>query len=144
IAAIEEKWRALMPDAPFEYTFMDETLRSMYATEMQLRKAAIAATVICMIIVVLGVVGLVSLTVQQRVKEIGIRKVLGASPVHIFSRFGKDFIGVYLLAMVLACPAAYYVLYRWIGSFYLQTELNVIVFGVPIVSLLMIVMFFVG
>jgi len=144
MVAIEEKWRALMPDAPFEYTFMDETLRSMYATEMQLRKAFIAATAICIIIVVLGVVGLVSLMVQQRVKEIGIRKVLGASLVHIVHLFGKDFIWVYLMALVVACPVAYYILYRWIGTFYLQTELNAIVFAVPIVSMLVIVMSFVG
>src|SRR5690606_40093671 len=104
IAAIEEKWRALMPDAPFEYTFMDETLRSMYATEMQLRKAAIAATVICMIIVVLGVVGLVSLMVQQRVKEIGIRKVLGASLVQIVRLLGKGLIWGYLMALAVAWP----------------------------------------
>lgn len=144
IAAIENKWQRLMPDAPFEYTFMDEALQNMYAAEMQLRKASIMATLICMIIVVLGVVGLVSLTIQQRVKEIGIRKVLGASSTDIIHIFARDFIGVYLVALMLACPIAYYLLYQWLADFHLRTELNVTVFGVPVVSLLVIVMLFIS
>src|SRR5690606_24608796 len=120
------------------------TLQNMYAAEMQLRKAAIAATVICMIIVVLGVVGLVSLTIQQRIKEISIRKVLGASLTNIVHLFARDFIWVYLVALTLACPIAYYILYQWIADFHLRTELGIMVFGLPIASLLIIVVFFVG
>lgn len=144
IAAIEERWRKLMPDAPFEYTFMDERLRTLYATEVQLQRASWMATVISMIIVVLGVVGLVSLTIQQRMKEIGIRRVLGASLSNITRLLAKDFFGVFFVALVLASAVTYYLLHLWLADFQLKTPLNFWVFGVPIVALLGLVLMFIA
>ncbi len=143
LAAIEEKWRELMPDAPFEYTFMDERLHTLYATEVQLQKASWMATVISIIIVVLGVVGLVSLTIQQRMKEIGIRRVLGASLGNITRLFTKDFFAVFLVALVLASAVTYYLLHQWLAGFQLKTPLNIWVFGVPIAALLGLVSTFI-
>ncbi|MBE7178531.1 MAG: ABC transporter permease, partial [Mucilaginibacter polytrichastri] len=79
LGTIQKKWASLMPGAPFEYNFMDDTLARLYKTELQLRKASLTATVLSFIIVFLGVLGLISISVQKRVKEIGIRKVLGSS-----------------------------------------------------------------
>ncbi len=135
MAAIEKKWKELMPDAPFEYTFMDESLHHMYQSEMQLKKASSTATIISIIIVILGVIGLVSLTVQQRMKEVGIRKVLGASAIHIINLFVKDFMWVYVLALLLACPIAYYLLDQWLANYHKKTDLGVWVFSWPLLCL---------
>lgn len=92
IAAIQKKWSALMPGTPFEYTFMDETLTKLYKTEIQLKKASYTASVLALVIVLLGVIGLISLSIQKRTKEIGIRKVLGSSVFGIVSLFIKEFL----------------------------------------------------
>ena len=76
----------------FEYAFMDETLAKLYRSEIQLKKASYTASVLALIIVLLGVLGLISLSVQKRTKEIGIRKVLGSSVSGIISLFLKDFL----------------------------------------------------
>ncbi|MGH2647045.1 MAG: ABC transporter permease, partial [Ginsengibacter sp.] len=79
ISVLQKKWSALLPGVPFEYYFMDESLAKLYKSEIQLKKASYTATVLALIIVLLGVLGLISLSVQKRTKEIGIRKVLGSS-----------------------------------------------------------------
>ena len=82
----------MFPDAPFDYSFMDDTLQKLYKTEIQLQKASKLATTLALIIVLLGVLGLVSLNVTRRTKEIGIRKVLGSSTFGIVNLFMKEFV----------------------------------------------------
>ena len=82
---------------------MDETLLKMYRPELQLKKASYTATILALIIVLLGILGLVSLSIQKRTKEIGIRKVLGSSVFGIVSLFIKEFFWVILIAGVVAC-----------------------------------------
>lgn len=117
IAAIEKKWAQLLPGSSFEYTFMDDTLKKLYASEIQLKKASYTATVISLIIVLLGVLGLISLSVHKRVKEVGIRKVLGASFPNIVLLFIKEFIGVIMLAGLVACPLAYMLMKNWLNNY---------------------------
>ena len=144
IAAIQAKWKELMPDAPFEYTFMDETLQQMYAEEMQLRKALGTATVIILIIVILGIVGLVSLMVHQRMKEIGIRKVLGASMIRIIGLFVVEFVWVYGIALLLVVPPTYYLLGQWLSGYHVRTDLDVWVFFWPISGLSVLMLLSIG
>jgi ABC-type antimicrobial peptide transport system permease subunit len=92
VDAVQKRWNALIPGAPFEYKFMDDTLTNLYKLEIQLKKASYTATILALIIVLLGVVGLISLSVQKRTKEIGIRKVLGASVPGIITLFMKEFL----------------------------------------------------
>ena len=89
---------------------MDEALKKLYATELQLKEAAYIATVLAFIIVLLGVLGMISLSIQKRTKEIGIRKILGSSVAAIISLFLKDFLGVIAIAGVMACPLAYLIM----------------------------------
>jgi ABC-type antimicrobial peptide transport system permease subunit len=117
IAAIQKKWAILLPGSAFEYKFMDDTLAKLYATELQLKKAAYAAAFLSLVIVLLGVLGLVSLNIQKRVKEIGIRKVLGASLSNIASLFIKEFIFVILIAGAVAFPVAWYIMSKWLNSY---------------------------
>ena len=124
VAALQKKWAALMPGAPFEYSFMDETLQKIYSTELQLKQAAYTSTVLSLIIVLLGVLGLISLSVQKRTKEIGIRKVLGSSVSGIMSLFLKEFLMVILIAGVVACPLAYIIISKWLQEYAYRVNIS--------------------
>jgi putative ABC transport system permease protein len=124
VAAIGQEWARLFPDAPFDYSFMDDTLQKLYQTETQLQKAARLATTLALVIVLLGVLGLVSLNVTRRTKEIGIRKVLGASTPGIVYLFLKEFVLILLIANLIACPLAYYLLTDWLSHFAYRTDLS--------------------
>jgi putative ABC transport system permease protein len=117
IAALQNKWSALMPGTPFEYEFMDDTLAKLYRSEIQLKKASYTATALALIIVLLGVLGLISLSVQKRTKEIGIRKVLGSSVAGIVSLFIREFLGVIFISTVVACPVAYIIMHNWLQAY---------------------------
>ncbi|HXB09963.1 MAG TPA: FtsX-like permease family protein, partial [Puia sp.] len=115
--ALQKQWATLMPGAPFEYTFMDETLQNIYQGELRLRKAANTATVLALVIVLLGVVGLVSNSVRRRTKEIAIRKVTGASATGIVRLFVRDYLPVLLVAGLVASPFAYWLMQRWLDNY---------------------------
>ena len=124
VAAIGREWARLFPDAPFEYAFMDNTLQKLYQTELQLQKASRLATTLALVIVLLGVLGLVSLNVTRRTKEIGIRKVLGASTLGIVNLFMREFAVILLIANAIAWPLAYYFLNDWLTHFAYRTDLS--------------------
>jgi putative ABC transport system permease protein len=126
---IEKKWRELLPDAPFEYTFMDETLQKLYQSEVQLQKAAEVATTLAIIIVLLGILGMVSLNIVRRTKEVGIRKVLGASGISIVFLFMKEFLIVVGLAIVIAFPLAVLSMNSWLRNYAYRIELSWITFA---------------
>ena len=117
IDVVQKKWAVLMPGAPFEYKFMDETLQHIYTVELRLRKAASTATVLAFVIVLLGVLGLVSSSVQRRNKEIAIRKVVGASVTSIIRLFLKEYVPVLLVAGLVATPIAYGIMSQWLHDY---------------------------
>ncbi|WP_343670775.1 ABC transporter permease [Chitinophaga sp.] len=131
---LHRQWATLMPGAPFEYKFMDDSLAKMYQTEIQLKKTTYTATVLALIIVLLGVTGLVSLTVQKRTREMGIRKVLGASVNSIINLFIKDFMAVMLVAGVVACPVAYYLMRYWLNNYEYHVEIT----ALPMVMIILL------
>ncbi|UYQ91251.1 ABC transporter permease [Chitinophaga horti] len=135
LAAVKHKWEELMPGAPFEYKFMDETLAQVYATEMQLKQAAYIATALALLIALLGILGTVSLNVHKRTKEIGVRKVLGASVAGIVSLFVKDMLTVLLVAMLLACPVAYFLMLHWLQDYVYHIPITAMPFALTIMSL---------
>ena len=124
VSAIQKKWAALMRDAPFEYKFMDDTLANLYKSEIQLKKASYTATVLALIIVLLGVVGLISLSIQKRTKEIGIRKVLGSSVAGIVVLFIKEFLLVVLIGGLIACPLAYIIMHNWLQGYAYRVDIT--------------------
>ncbi|GAB3025516.1 ABC transporter permease [Spirosoma pulveris] len=123
VDAIGKEWARLFPDAPFDYSFMDSTLQKLYRTEIQLQKASRLATSLALVIVFLGVLGLVSLNVTRRTKEIGIRKVLGSSTFSIVNLFMKEFVLILVVANGIAWPLAYYLLSDWLTRFAYRTDL---------------------
>jgi ABC-type antimicrobial peptide transport system permease subunit len=138
IEAIEKKWAALLPGSSFEYSFMDDTLKNLYKTEIQLKKAAYTATVLALIIVLLGVLGLVSLSIQKRTKEIGIRKVLGASISGIIALFMKEILLVILIAGLIACPIAWFIMNGWLSNYAYKISLTAAPFIIAVTGLALI------
>lgn len=132
ITAIQNKWAALLPETSFEYRFMDESLRIVYARELQLQKAAYTATVLTIIIVLLGIFSMVSLSIQRRIKEIGVRKVLGASLNHIIFLFTKEFLSILLVASLVAIPIGYWIMQKWLQNYVYHISLSVLSFLVAV------------
>ena len=124
-----------MPGAPFEFKFMDDMVAKMYQTEMQLRKASYVATMLALIIVLLGVMGLISFSVQRRIKEIGIRKVLGSSVAAIISLFMKEFLWVILLGGIIASPLAYIIMNKWLQAYAYRIDITSTPFIISIICL---------
>ncbi len=135
ISALQKNWNALMPGAPFEYKFMDETLANLYKSELQLKKASYTATILALIIVLLGVVGLISLSIQKRTKEIGIRKVLGSSVANIITLFIKEFLIVILIGGLVACPLAYIIMHNWLQNYAYRINITAAPFIISIICL---------
>jgi putative ABC transport system permease protein len=121
---IEKKWATLLPSTSFEYSFMDETLKKLYKTELQLKKAAYTATILSLIIVLLGVLAQVSLSIQKRTKEIGIRKVLGASVSNIIVLFMKESLSVIMISGLIACPVAWFIMNGWLNNYAYRISLT--------------------
>ena len=124
MSILGNKWRELMPEAPFEYAFMDDSLQKLYQSEMQLKKASQIATVLSVVIVLLGVLGMVSLNVARRTRELGIRKVLGASEVGIIMLFLKEFLLVMAFAMLISFPLAFVTMKHWLETYAYRIDIN--------------------
>ncbi len=135
VDAIQKKWNALMPGAPFEYKFMDDTLMNLYKSEIQLKKASYTATILALIIALLGVVGLISLSIQKRTKEIGIRKVLGSSVAGIITLFIKEFLWVIVVGGLIACPLAYIIMHNWLQGYAYRIDITAQPFVISIMCL---------
>jgi ABC-type antimicrobial peptide transport system permease subunit len=135
MAALQKRWSILMPGAPFEYRFMDETLQQQYTSELQLQQSAYTATVLSLIIVLLGVLGLIAMSIQKRTKEIGIRKVLGSSVAGIISLFIKEFLLVLAIAICVACPLAYMMMREWLNGYAYRIHITAQPFVISILLL---------
>lgn len=131
VQIVEQAWKKTFPDEPFNYWFADERLKSLYTTELQMEKAANTATALMLFIVVTGILGLVSLSVSKRTKEIGIRKVLGASLRDILSLVTKEYVFLILISFVVAVPLTYWLAMQWLGSFAYRVDLNWWMFALP-------------
>jgi len=124
IASIEKKWNQFSPDRPFQYSFLDETFGRLYMSEVRFKKVFIYITTIAMIIACLGLFGLAAFVIEQRTKEIGIRKVLGASVHGLISLLSKDFLKLVAIAILLAVPATWYFMRQWLQDFAYRTDVS--------------------
>lgn len=135
MTGLRKKWATLMPGTSFEYKFMDESLKFLYRSEIQLKKASQVATALALIIVVLGIIGLVSLSIQKRTREIGIRKVLGASLANIASLFMKDFMPVIFISGLIAVPVSWYLMNNWLNDYTYRISITATPFIASIIAL---------
>jgi ABC-type lipoprotein release transport system permease subunit len=121
---IEAAWKKVYPDDKLEYKFLDDTLEGFYQEERRIGKLARTAMAIAVLISCLGLFGLSSFTVNQRTKEIGIRKVLGATVNSIMMLLSKDFLGLVLIAFILSGPVAYYITDKWLQDFSYRMDIS--------------------
>lgn len=134
IAAIEEAYAGLNTVYPFEYNFFDDIFDRAYLSEMKTAELANWFTGLAILIACLGLYGLAAHRVQHRIKEVGVRKVLGASVGRILLLLSRDFGLLLLIAFCIAAPIAYYVMEGWLDSFAYHTNINILTF---ILALLM-------
>ena len=130
IAQIETTWKKHFPDAYFEYAFLDEKLDTQYRSELRFGSLFGAFSLFSIFIACLGLFGLAAYTAERRTKEIGIRKVLGASVAGITGLLAKDFLRLVVIAMLVATPLAYYFMQKWLADFAYRIEMQWWVFVV--------------
>jgi putative ABC transport system permease protein len=140
LAQLENKWKQFSLDRPFEYTFLDETYSKLYQSENKFQKVFISLVILGIIIACLGLLGLATFAAQQRVKEIGIRKVLGASVASVVGLLSKDFLKLVFIALILAVPIAWYAMNEWLQDFVYRITISWWVFLVAAVIALLIAM----
>jgi putative ABC transport system permease protein len=137
LSIIENKYKAAAPGKPFNYKFLDEAFEDMYRQERRIGTVALAFALLAIIIACLGLFGLATYIAEQRTKEIGIRKVLGASVTNIVKMLSKDFVKLVILAFVIATPIAWWFMHTWLQEFAFRIDLNWMIFAVTgIVALL--------
>ena len=117
IAAVEKKWKAAIPNRPFSYFFVDEAFDRQYRAEERFGNLFLDFAILAIFISCLGLLGLASYSTTQRTKEIGIRKVMGASVGSITGLLSKDFLKLVLVAIVIALPVAWFAMNRWLQDF---------------------------
>ena len=128
ITALEEQWNRLVPDLPFEYSFLNERFNDLYQSEQKLGTIFTVFCSLAIFIACLGLFGLAAYTAEQRTKEIGIRKVLGASVGSLVFMFSKDFTKLVLVALLIAMPISYFMMSRWLDDFAYRITLGVSTF----------------
>ena len=128
IREISKIWGAVYPDDVFEYSFYDEELARFYSREILTRGLIIFFASLSVFISCLGLFGLVSVAVTQRTKEIGVRKVLGASVSSIIALLSKSFLKLIIVAIAIAIPVAYYFMNKWLQDFAYRTNISWMVF----------------
>lgn len=133
IPQIEEVWTSILVNTPFDYTFLDDTFAQQYNTEQTLAKIIRHFSILAIVIAAVGLFILSVFTVQQRRKEIGIRKVLGSSTQGISLLLGKDFLKWILISNIIGLPLAWYFLNGWLSNFRYRIELDFVPFLIALV-----------
>lgn len=144
VAFAENKWKEINPAYPFEYSFLDEGFDNLYRSELRTGTLFDFFTLVAIFISCLGLYGLASYTAELRFKEIGVRKVMGASISSIFIMFSKDYIKLVLIAFVLACPVAYLLMDQWLEAFAYKTSINPMIFLMAILFAIILTILTVG
>jgi len=124
IQQVKNKWNSFVPGQPFSYTFMDNDFNKIYDAEQRTGKLFITFAVFAIFIACLGLFGLVTYAAEQRAKEIGIRKVLGANIGGIVAMLSKDFAKLVLIASLIAFPVAWWSMNKWLQSFAYRIDIS--------------------
>jgi putative ABC transport system permease protein len=138
ISFLQEKWKTLVPDRPFEYRFLDDDYNKLYQNELRLGKIMNIFASIATILACIGLFGLSAYSAQQRVKEIGVRKVLGATVSSIVMVLSKDFIKLAFIAALIAFPIAWWAMHSWLQNYEYRISIEWWVFVVTALATLLI------
>lgn len=124
LASLEQQWKATVNNVPFDYRFVDKEVEKLYDEEKRLGQISVVFTILAILISCLGLFGLVSYVAEQKKKEIGIRKVLGASIGSVVQLLTKDFIKLVLVSFLIATPIAYYFMQRWLEAYTYRIDIQ--------------------
>jgi len=124
LASVEKIWKTYMPEIPYQYTFLDENFNKMYQSEQRQETIFTVFACIAIFIACLGLFGLSAFEITQRIKEIGIRKVLGAKVSSIVTLLSKDFLKLVLVATIIAFPIAWYAMSHWLQDFAYRIDIH--------------------
>ncbi len=138
VAQIKNKWKSMAPSQPFDYSFMDEDFNKLYTTEQRTGHIFITFAALAILIACLGLFGLVTYAAEQRVREIGVRKVLGASVSNIAGMLSKNFLKLVIISIVIATPVAYWAMNKWLQNFAYRINISWWMFVIAGAAALMI------
>ncbi len=144
IQSIEQEWKGIAPGEPFEYTFLDDEFDKLFRAEERLGKIFTVFTILTLVIATLGLFALASFTSEQRTREIGIRKVLGASDFDLVRLLSFEFTKLVLIAIVIAVVPAYFIMSDWLNGFNYRIELSWGVFVISCVLAILVAWITVG
>jgi putative ABC transport system permease protein len=133
VGQIENKWRTMAPGQPFSYSFMDDDFNALYKSEQRMGKISLSFSLLAICIACLGLFGLAAYAAEQRTREIGIRKVLGATVTNIISLLSRDFLQLVALSALIAFPFAWWAMHHWLQDFAYRVDISWKVFALAAV-----------
>ena len=144
LTTLKDAWQKYLPDLPYQYSFLDEKFATLYQAEQRQETIFTVFACIAIFIASLGLLGLSAFTITQRIKEIGVRKVLGANVSSIVSLLSMDFLKLVLISAIIAFPVAWYVMSKWLQGFAYRIDVHWWVFVLAGVLTLLIALATVG
>jgi putative ABC transport system permease protein len=138
VAAIQSAWKSIEPDFPIRYSFLDENFQQLFVSHMQLQKIITFFAVIAILVSVMGLFALTTFFAKRQTKEIGIRKVLGATVANLALLVSKEFIYLVVLSVIIVTPVAWWMLNKWLQTFVYRTEINWMMFAIAASTVLCI------
>ncbi len=141
LQTIQNAWQSINAGEPFDYSFLDKDFQKNYDAETRLSSIVGDFTIVAILISCLGLFGLATFSAEQRIKEIGVRKVLGASITNIVALLSTDFLKLVVIAAIIASPLAWLVMNKWLQSFAYRTTISWVVFAITTLIALFIALF---
>jgi len=138
VSQVENQWKSMAPTMPFSYRFLDDSFDQMYRVEQRMGKLALAFSFLAILVACLGLFGLATYAAEQRTKEIGIRKVLGASVKGIVEMLSMDFIKLVAISALISFPIAWWAMHQWLMNFAFRVDIHWWVFLIAAVVALLI------
>jgi putative ABC transport system permease protein len=138
LQSIKNTWHSLNSSEPFDYSFLDKDFQKNYSAETRLSAIVGYFTIIAILISCLGLFGLATFSAEQRIKEIGVRKVLGASVTSIVTLLSKDFLKLVIISIIIASPLAWFVMNKWLESFAYRIDISWVYFAITALAAILI------
>jgi putative ABC transport system permease protein len=124
LASVKARWKKTVANTPFDYWFLNDSFHNLYKSEQRFQQAFLYSSVLAIVLAVSGILGLMTFSIERRTKEIGVRKVLGASSLNVAGLLSKDFLKLVIFSNVIAFPISWYFMGRWLEDFANRTPLN--------------------
>lgn len=144
VKQIGEKWNAIFPDYPFEYSFLEDRYHNLYKSDFNVSKVFMVFTILSVLIACLGIFILTSYMAEKRIKEIGIRKVLGAGSGDILKLISKEFVIIILVSAGISIPIVWLLINRWLENFAYKTNITVLIFVISFLVTLITALLFIN